>query len=181
MVRLILSRLRSVAPDTGKLFGSLVIFLLFEGFIWYLESKNIPIGARLPFRPSAVFLFGASINHGISRVIGFHPIWQTDYRIWLESAPWTNRKPLPLGPVELRWEDGLILGPIILLSAILPEPRAMQLLDAFLLSHLLMLVVTLWLTEGIGRSVISRPWGWAWPSGSGTSRSPVCWSRPWCT
>ena len=52
-----------------------------------------------------------------------------------------------MGPVELVWEDGLILGSIILLSATLPEPRSMQLLCAFLLGHLLALTVTLWLTR----------------------------------
>ena len=44
------------------------------------------------------------------------------------------------------WEDGLIVGLLILLSATLPHPHAVHLLCAFLLSHLLALTVTLFLT-----------------------------------
>ena len=89
-------------------------------------------------------LFIASIQHGLSRVFGFHPIWHGDYLNWLKMTPWTSRKPLPWGPVELIWEDGIIVGALILLSSILPAPRAMQLLNAFLLSHL----AALWSLSG---------------------------------
>ena len=73
-------------------------------------------------------LFMASVLHGTIRVFAIHPIWNEGYQGWLESTPWFSRKPLPLGPVELVWEDGLILGPLILLSAVLPEPGALHLL-----------------------------------------------------
>jgi hypothetical protein len=89
----------------------------------------------------------ASAQHGISRAFGFHPIWHGDYLNWLKLTPWTSRKPLPLGPVELIWPDGLSIGGLILLSSILPQPRAMQLLNVFLLSHLAVVTVTLWLTK----------------------------------
>ncbi len=54
---------------------------------------------------------------------------------------------LPLGPIELVFEDGLVLAPLLLLSVALPEPRAMSLLCAFLLCHLGAIVVSLWLTR----------------------------------
>jgi hypothetical protein len=167
MGQLIRSLVKNSTPQLERQLGILVAFFVSEGSIWYLESKNIPISAHLPFRPGAVLLFAASVGHGISRVVGFHPIWQPGYRIWLESTPWTHRKPLPLGGVDLRWEDLLILASFILLSALLPKPRAMSLLCAFLLGHLFALTATLWLTRvrtigyftagGLGLAV------WLWP------------------
>jgi len=147
MVGRMLSRLRQVAPSPGAIVGFLAVFLFFEGTILYLESRNIPIAAHLPFRPGRALLYLASVQHGLSRVVAFHPIWQKEYRTWLESTPWTIRKPLPIGPVEFVWEDGLTIGPLILLSAALPEPRSMHLLCAFLVSHVLALTMTLWLTR----------------------------------
>ncbi len=147
MGRILLSRLRRIVPDPGWLIVFAVAFLFLEGLLRYLEIKNIPIFTILPIRPGYVVLLIASAQYGFRRAVEFHPIWSEGYRTWLGSTPWDSRKPLPMGPVELVWEDGLILGLIILLSATLPLPRAMHLLCAFLLSHLLGLTVTLWLTR----------------------------------
>jgi hypothetical protein len=147
MIGRILPRLKIIAPSSESMVIFLAIFLFFEGWVLFLESRNIPIAAHLPFRPGRVILLYASVQYGLRRVVAFHPIWQPGYRAWLESTPWTSRKPLPLGPVELVWEDGLILGPLILLCALVPEPRSMYLLCTFLLTHLLALTVTLWLTR----------------------------------
>ncbi len=147
MGRFILSRLRQIAPDPGWLIIFGVFFLSFEGVTRYFESKNIPIFTNLPFRPGYIVLLIASAQYGLRRAVEFHPIWSEGYRTWLGSTPWNSRKPLPMGPVELVWEDGLVLGSIILLSATLPLPRSMHLLCAFLLCHLLGLTVTLWLTR----------------------------------
>jgi hypothetical protein len=143
----ILHRLRQIAPNRGVLFVLAVFFVLLEGGIWYLESKNIPIGKNLRFRPGYVILLILCVIHGVTRVVLVHPIWNSGYQTWLESTPWTSSKALPLGPAELVWEDGLILGPLILLSAVFPQPRALHLLCAFLVSHLLALTATLFLTR----------------------------------
>jgi hypothetical protein len=141
------SRFRQVAPPVPRALAFLVGFVLIEGFLFYLEQNNIPIGARLKIRPGAAILFLASVQHGIVRVTSFHPAWNAEYLKWLVTTPWTNEKPLPLGPVELVWEDGITIGSIILLSSLLPEPRAPQLLCAFLLSNLAALIVTFWLAR----------------------------------
>jgi hypothetical protein len=140
-------RLQRIAPAPERTIVLLVIFLVAEGTIRYLESRNLPIADRLPVRPSAAILFLASSLYGIARVVHFHPIFQGDYKVWLESTPWTSNKALPMGPVELVWEDGVVVGTMLLLSAVLPEPRAMELLCTFLLSNLLALNVVLWLTR----------------------------------
>jgi hypothetical protein len=140
-------RFRQIAPEQGTVIAFFILFVAFEGFIRYLESLGIPIGSRLAVRPAAALLFLSSAAYGIARVTGFHPVFQKDYRIWLESTPWQNRKPLPFGPVELVPEDALVLVPLSLRSCILPQPRAMSLLAAFLLCNLSALVVSFWLTR----------------------------------
>jgi hypothetical protein len=139
-------RLRQIAPNRSVVVTFGGFFVLLEGGIRYMEARNIPIVNNLPFRPGYVLLLMQSVIHGLNRVVFVHPIWNSGYQTWLESTPWTSRKPLPMGPAELVWQDGLVLGPLILLSGLLPEPGAVHLLCAFLLSHLVALTVTLFLT-----------------------------------
>jgi hypothetical protein len=164
------TRFRQVAPPLPRTLAFLVGFIVIEGFLLYLEQNNIPIGARLRVRPGAVILLLACVQHGIVRVTSYHPAWNEEYRKWLIRTPWTNEKPLPLGPVELVWEDGVAIGSIIMLSRVLPEPRAAQLLCAFLLSNLAALVVTFWLTR-------TRAIGYAASFGLGLA--VWYWQQPW--
>ncbi len=119
---------------------------MLEGPILYFEWRA---GVRAPFRtrPGTVLLFVACVNYALFRGFAFHPIFRSGYRTWLESTPWTYRKPLPLGPVELTWRDGVVLGGMILLSATQPEPYAPQLLCTYLLVNLLALLCSFWLTR----------------------------------
>ncbi len=119
-------------------------YLLLEGPTRYLESLNPPLIAAWPIRPGRAILILASVSWGIGRVSAFHPAYQRDYGNWLASTPWTHRKPLPLGPVHLAWEDGAFMATVILLSATLPEPRAMPFLLAFLFANLLTLLPVIW-------------------------------------
>jgi hypothetical protein len=147
MFRRARARYRQVAPTLDRTAVLVASFCAFEGGIYLLERRNIPIGAALPFRPGAAILFVATAMHGLFRAFGLHPIWNGEYLSWLKLTPWTSRKPLPMGPVELIWADGVFVGGLLLLSATLPQPRAMQLLNVFLLCHLAGLTLTLWLTR----------------------------------
>jgi hypothetical protein len=147
MSRRVRERFNQIAPDRGRIIAFLILLAAFEGIMRYVESLDAAIAARLPVRPTHGLLFCAAAAYGIGRVTNFHPACQKDYRAWLETTPWTNRKPLPLGPVELVLEDGLVLAPILLCAALLPHPRAMSILAAFLLSHVGALLVTLWQTR----------------------------------
>ena len=60
MGRLLLDRLRLIAPDPGWLVSFGVIFLFAEGGLRYLEMRKIPIFAHLPIRPGSVILLLAS-------------------------------------------------------------------------------------------------------------------------
>jgi hypothetical protein len=169
MIRRSLSRFRQIAPPTEVITVYLGIFALPQGLLLYLEWRNIPIGAHLHFQPGWWFLLLGCVHYGLGRVTFLHPVWQSGYLAWLKLTPWTVQKPLPLGPVELVLEDALIMGPIILLSAVLPEPHALRLVCAFLLSHLLVLTVTLWLT---------RTWAIAYLTAFGLGLAVWLWRSP---
>jgi hypothetical protein len=101
----------------------------------------------MKLRPGSIPLFLGACLYGLWRGFLFHPAFQNGYRAWLESAPWTCRKPLPFGPIELVWEDGLVLGALVLLSATQPHPPALYLLCTFLYTYLLVLELSFWLTR----------------------------------
>jgi hypothetical protein len=169
MLRRALARYRQVAPTLEWTAILVVIFFGLEGFIFFLEARNIPIGARLPVRPGAVILFMAAVTHGLGRAFALHPIWNRHYLNWLKATPWTSRKPLPMGPVQLDWSDGVFMAGLILLSSLLPQPRAMQLLNIFLISHLAALTLTLWLT---------KTWAFGYTAAFGLGLAVWLWHRP---
>ncbi|MCA9246544.1 MAG: hypothetical protein KDA42_05495 [Planctomycetales bacterium] len=51
-----------------------------------------------------------AVIYALHRVYTFHPRLIAPYREWLAHTPWTFRKPLPLGPVHLIWQDGLVFA-----------------------------------------------------------------------
>lgn len=147
----VLARARLILP-TGLL-GLTFFFGGLLGLFVFLSWAESRLGQRLPpgFLGLAYFLlFYAAIHHGLLRALLFHPVFRPGYRSWLELTPWTSRKPLPLGPVELVWEDGMFLAPLILICNTLPLPLAPQLLCAFLLAHLLAVDLSLWFTRSRG-------------------------------
>jgi hypothetical protein len=132
----------------ARLVGLAAIYLIFEAPFLFLENGNFMAPLPSTNRPGRLLLIMASVVCGARRVMGYHPEYAGEYKRWLELTPWTSRKPLPLGPVAPTWGDGLFMATAILLSAIQPEPRSMQLLCVFLMSHLLALLPTLWLGSG---------------------------------
>src|SRR4051794_3175520 len=50
--------------------------------------------------------------YGAYRALKFHPVVHSKYRQWLELSPWTNRLPLPLGPVMFVWQDALLIAAV---------------------------------------------------------------------
>jgi hypothetical protein len=141
-----LSRARCIMPPFPVVVVFLGAFLILEAPIILSEWR---LGGRLAIRmrPATILLFFGALNYGILRVYAFHPVGRPGYRTWLESTPWTSRKPLPMGPVELVWEDGLVVGPLMLLCATQPEPPAVHLLCAFLMAYLLALTLSFVLTR----------------------------------
>jgi hypothetical protein len=129
----------------ARLVGLAATYLVLEAPFLFLEQGNLMAPLPSTNRPGRLLLIAASVSCGVRRVMGYHPYYAGHYKRWLELTPWTSRKPLPLGPVAPTWGDGLYMATVILLSATQPEPRSMQLLCVFLMSHLLVLLPTLWL------------------------------------
>ena len=86
---------------------------------------------------------------GLYRVVAFHPLFRPNYLRWLKSTPWTVRKPLPWGPLELVPKTALGMGLLIVLSATVPTPRSIELIIVFLFSHVLVLAAYV-LADGAG-------------------------------
>ncbi len=88
--------------------------------------------------------------HGSSRVISAHPAFDDGYRGWLMGVPWTNRKRLPFLPVEMVWEDVVVVGWFILLAKTLPVSIAPWLVVAWLTANLVILGWSFFLTRTTG-------------------------------
>jgi hypothetical protein len=145
MIRRLVSRFRLVAPPGWAVVVWLVLFVVCEGPILYLE-RQVGMPLQLRFRPGWSCLIIASVLLGFYRAVAFHPFFQGDYLRWLKSTPWTVRKPLPAGPVELVLEDSLAIGALMFLSLTQPGGGSIEVLNAFLFTHAAILVRTFWRT-----------------------------------
>ena len=76
----------------------------------------------------------------------FTPTFYGDYLRWLKGTPWTVRKPLPLGPVELVPEDCLAICLLALLGKSLPDFTSLYIINLFLFAHTLAITTSLWKT-----------------------------------
>ena len=114
-------RLRLVLPPAGILLTYALVYTIFEGLVLAMEWRlGAPIRG-MAGRPGVLLPLLAAALYGGFRVIAFHPVYRPKYRAWLESTPWTSGKPLPVGPVSLVWEDGVVLSLLCLLHLVQPE------------------------------------------------------------
>ncbi len=165
-----IGRLRRVVP-ASRLVPLLLPYLALEGLVLYGEWK---LGRPFPepkfHVAAAFFLRVAAVVYAVTRIVGTHPYLQRDYRAWLERTPWTVRKPLPQGPVELVWEDGVFLGALVLLHALLPLSGSVKILNQFLIVQVLMLSWTFFATGAatsgylslLGLGLVVRFWPSPW-------------------
>jgi hypothetical protein len=165
-----IGRLRQILPFwTIVVFA--VIFLLLEGPVLYFEWRLGRCIVELKYRPGTVLLYGAAAFYGIHRGITLHPFYREDYRKWLELTPWTVHKPLPLGPIALVGEDGVVLGVLILLCLTQPNHVSIRILNLFLIIHSVVLTRTFWQTgpgtigyiAAVGLGLTVRLWHSPWP------------------
>jgi hypothetical protein len=68
------------------------------------------VGPQADQRASDFLIEASAIVYGASRAFGFHPVFNPEYYKWLNATPWTNRKPLPAGPVHLVIQDVVVLA-----------------------------------------------------------------------
>lgn len=113
MKRRIMNWFRVVFP----FWNSLLIAVFFvqaviSGFAVFMSDDPLarPVYAAI----GHVLTFTVAMTYPIYRVVAFHPLWRPDYLTWLQASPWTHRQKLPLGPVLLIPQDGVML--ILLLA-----------------------------------------------------------------
>jgi hypothetical protein len=130
-----IGRLRGTIPASylAPLAGA---YLLFEGPVLFAEWRFGQPLLNLKVRPGTFLIFLAAGCYGVLRVVLTHPFYLADYRRWLELTPWTVEKPLPGGPVELVWEDGLLLGLLLLLFLTQHPHDSIRVINVFLVGNL---------------------------------------------
>lgn len=126
-------RLRLLLPPAPYLTAFALIYLLLEGPSLYFEWR---FGGQAPARPAQFVPQVAAFAYGAFRVLGFHPFYRPEYRAWLELTPWTHRRPLPVGPVSIAWEDGVVLSLLCLFATVTPGGEPLRLLILFLFAFL---------------------------------------------
>jgi hypothetical protein len=142
--------LRLTLPPLWAVFAAILLLLGSEGlYFWSRSWFDLPDTAYDPASPLlelrdkvAAMIMAA---YGVFRVAAFHPFFRPRYRGWLEQTPWTSRKPLPLGPIHLVWQDVIVVGILLMCLHGTPLGRVWA-MGAFLLTYLAALGVSFWIT-----------------------------------
>lgn len=106
----VLGRFRLLVPPAPYIVLYVVAYLAcnLPGIRWG-QNPALPPADRNAGGRQAVLILGLLIYGGY-RVLAFHPFYRAAYRKWLETTPWTWRKPLPVGPVYPVFEDVIIVS-----------------------------------------------------------------------
>lgn len=140
-----LRRIRAILPSDGNLVTFFSLFFICEVpiriMIWWFNAP----AQSLP-HPAKYLLMFTSLNYGASRVFGFHPYYQGDYRNWLARSPWKRGMPLTAGPVFPVPEDVLGLAALALLALTQPDLDPLGVIARVLIGYCLALAATFWKT-----------------------------------
>ena len=106
---------RLVFPPWWAIASFLLIYLFFDGHYLYVGRwLDMPRDAEQFVRGRWLAVGAAGVLFAFCR-LSVHPAHRREYRDWLACSPWIVGKPLPLGPVHLIPQDGLILGALLLM------------------------------------------------------------------
>ena len=171
-----IGRLRVSVP--WPIFGTLLFaFAATEGMTWALGLAVIEPRIHVI---SQGILYLATVVFAVSRACHFHPYYQSGYRSWLATTPWTVEKPLPFGPIDLDWPDALVLGGLILLNGLIPEHQSVRILVVFFFFHGLFLTISIYRAADhvpafgalFGLGLMVRLWPQPWACASLTGPDP---------
>jgi hypothetical protein len=156
----------AVWPPAFAVIAFVIGYGLVEATLWFIESLSRHPGARFEddteignIRTGIVIL--ASCFYAFYRLRRFHPVWNAPYASWLQSSPWTARKPLPLGPVHLVWQDAVVIGALCVLAHRSEAENTLVPLLTFGLLYLLGMTVTLGFTRTWAPCLVL---GFLWPA-----------------
>lgn len=134
----VLRRLRPERLYVRVVVPALIVVLFLEWlFLW--------LGARDPDSHflGVTLLYIVVAWYAVVRARRNVPYTYAGYRAWLATTPWTVVDPLPFGPIELDWPDGVILGSIIAVNGIIPGHESAKILAVFFFLHGLALTPTI--------------------------------------
>ena len=99
----------------------MVAYGMVVGGIWLIEvltpGAQGAIEDMSEFAKIRIGVLGfAAAAYAFFRVWRFHPLCNPAYSAWLELSPWTAKKPLPLGPIHLVWQDVIVVGALAALA-----------------------------------------------------------------
>ncbi len=107
--------LRVVLPPWWSVVLFLVVLIAFELLAHtllrgptYREATQPKLDLML-HTPRDIWLAFALVFYGFFRVLAKHPLFRPAYAEWLAGTPWHGQLSLPLGPIHLLPQDGLIL------------------------------------------------------------------------
>jgi hypothetical protein len=104
------------------------------------------------------------------RIGYFHPACNLPYCRWLRTTPWTSSKPLPLGPIHLVLQDGVVVLVMALLAYLQPDLNPLHLIAFFLGVYLALLALTFrWTGQ----------WACAYAVAFGLGLVVRLWHHPW--
>ena len=108
----LLGRFRLLVPPATYMVMYVLIYVLCN-----LPVLQFGLNPQAPAPPGVLVarrgaLILGLLAYGAYRVFAFHPFYRAGYRKWLESTPWTWRRPLPVGPVYPVIEDVIIISAI---------------------------------------------------------------------
>ncbi len=69
--------------------------------------------------PCALAVIAVSALMGSVRGWILHPVFDEDYWQWLARTPWRLGDPLPKGPLDLQWQDMLVVALLALINGLL--------------------------------------------------------------
>lgn len=170
MIRRFVHAMRLVLPRDWMVVTAIGMWLALEFMRrlipWWYDAAIADAWQPL-VRVRDSMVIAAAALYGVGRAVSRHPYFKVDYRRWLESTPWTADQPLPIGPVQLVWQDAVALGILALGMYDTPSSR-WYLLTAFVLGYALkigdaLFAVDLWkpaygLWWLLGLVMLVHPW-----------------------
>ncbi|HEV3385800.1 MAG TPA: hypothetical protein VG097_13370 [Gemmata sp.] len=146
--------LRVVVPLWGLVTVG-AFFLMMEAYYLILEWRlRIPYDSFPDDGMFAHLICLVTAVYALYRVRAFHPALRSSYRNWLSLTPWTVKKPLPLGPIHLVWQDVFLLGITVGFCWPRAEIGSLEVVKAFLGCYLASLCVV---------HVLTGQKAWAYP------------------
>ncbi|MBI3861541.1 MAG: hypothetical protein HY290_06570 [Planctomycetia bacterium] len=143
--------LRVTLPTDWAVSGYIMLYVVLEVIHWRLMGPGIENSTTSFLIEAGAFVYGAL------RMLGFHPVFNPEYFKWLSATPWTDRYPLPAGPVRLVLQDVLVVGFLMLVAWLHhPSVRPLLLPIKFLLAYEMALAISfimlrmVWFSYAIG-------------------------------